>query len=189
MSQNNIPTPSREENNSRVLQHIAEWKSRLIDLSRRNRLLYFKHSRNSNLAVTRPDVETIYQRLVVRKRRLEFWIPPEEKGGLQGKTLEPPEPFRSRQPTPHQLVCEGVDRQDLERILKRLSRRSLSDYRERGVRILHAALGMLVWKEIGTNEEIRAPLLVVPIELLRESILEPFAISVPPVEEDGEGFE
>ena len=110
-------------------------------------------------------------------------MPPEEKGGLQGKTLEPPEPFRSRQPTPHQLVCEGVDRQDLERILKRLSRRSLSDYRERGVRILHAALGMLVWKEIGTNEEIRAPLLVVPIELLRESILEPFAISVPPVEE------
>ena len=110
-------------------------------------------------------------------------MPPEEKDNLPGKTLEPLEPFRSRQPKPHQLVCEGVDPKDLERILKRLNWRSLLDYRERGVRILHAALGMLVWKEIGTDEEIRAPLLVVPIELSRESILEPFAISVPPVEE------
>src|SRR4030067_3677999 len=89
MSQNNIPKPSREENDSRVLQHIAEWKSRLIDLSRRNRLLYFKHSKTSNLTVARPDAETVYQKLVVRKRRLEFWIPPEEKDNLPGKTLEP----------------------------------------------------------------------------------------------------
>jgi len=43
---------------------------------------------------------------------------------------------------------------------------------------------MLIWKEIETSEEIRSPLILVPIELTRESVREPFTISVPPVEEE-----
>lgn len=90
---------------------------------------------------------------------------------------------KSWKPSTNQILCEGISRVDLEKILKKLNRRSLSDYRERGVRILHIAFGMLVWKEASTNEEVHSPIIIVPIELLRKSVWEPFTVSVPPVEE------
>ncbi len=92
--------------------------------------------------------------------------------------LQPPKPTVSH------LVCDGnLARKDLENILKKFNRRALLDYRERGVRILYAAFGMLTWREIATNEEVRSPLIMVPVELTRKSVLDPFTLSVPLVEE------
>src|SRR3972149_9010509 len=73
----------QEDENHKVFQYIEEWKSRLIDLSRRNRLLYFKHTRYGNLSVSSPDAETVFSRLISRKRNLEFWLPPDEPIDLQ----------------------------------------------------------------------------------------------------------
>ena len=167
-------------------RRIEDWKSRLIDLSRRNNLLYFTPSKRANLSVSRPNMETIFNRLVLRNRKLEFWYPPEEAKDFQGQPQSADLSFLSEKnrPTANQLVCEGLSRTDLERVLKNLHRRSLLDYRERGVRILHAAFGMLVWKEKETSAEVHSPLILVPIELARESFREPFFISVPPVEEE-----
>jgi hypothetical protein len=156
-------------------RRIEDWKSRLIDLSRRNNLLYFTPSKRGNLSVSSPNMEKIFNRLVLRKRKLEFWLPPGESKRL-GQS--------QNHPSANQLVCETIGGADLEKVLKNLCRRSLLDYRERGVRILHAAFGMLVWKEKETSEEIRSPLILVPIELARESFREPFYISVPPIEEE-----
>jgi len=185
MSQNGFPL-IREKYVSPTTRRIEDWKSRLIDLSRRNNLLYFKPSKRGNLSVSRPNMETIFNRLVLRKRKLEFWYPPEEAEGFQGKPQSANLSFLSEKdrPAANQLVCDGISRTDLERVLKNLHRRSLLDYRERGVRILHAAFGMLVWKEKETGKEVRSPLILVPIELARESFREPFFISVPPIEEE-----
>ena len=46
---------------------------------------------------------------------------------------------------------------DLERNLKNLQRRSLLDYMERGVRILHAAFGTLNWVDSETKEKFSLP--------------------------------
>jgi len=180
--------PSFQDNyGSPMTRRIEDWKSRLIDLSRRNNLLYFKPSKRRNISVSSPSMESLFNRLVLRKRRLEFWYPPEDfelsKRQVQNNTNFS---FLAEKasPTTKQLVCEGTSRTDLEKILKNLYRRSLIDYRERGVRILHATFGMLVWKEKETGEETRSPLILVPIELARESFREPFAISVPPIEEE-----
>ncbi len=180
--------PSFQENySSPIARRIEDWKSRLIDLSKRNKLLYFKPSKRGTLSVSSPSMVTIFNRLALRKRRFQFWYPPEE----------PQQPKRKSQsntcfslineknsPTAKQLMCEGISRSELDKILKNLHRRSLLDYRERGVRILHAAFGMLVWKEKETGEEVRSPLVLVPIELNRKSFLKPFSISVPPIEEE-----
>jgi DNA replication protein DnaC len=176
---------SKQDDDLKVFKYIEEWKSRLIDLSRRNRLLYFKHAKKGNLLISSPNSETVFNKLVLRKRSLEFWMPPEEQNTAQRKTgtvildilRQPPKPLTN------QLVCDGVTREELEKMLRKLNRRSLLDYRERGVRILYAAFGMLSWKEIATNEEVRSPLVMVPLELSRKSVLDPFTISVPLVEE------
>ena len=185
MSPNETQKLIQNNDDSRVYQYVEEWKSRLIDLSRRNRLLYFKHSKQGNLSVSQPDAEPLFIKLVHRKQSIEFWMPPEEQPYTPSKSVSVPIRVRGQswKPTANQLLCEGIGRNDLEKMLKKLNRRSLSDYRERGVRILHIAFGMLVWRELATNEEVRSPLIIVPIELSRRSVWEPFTITVPAVEE------
>ncbi len=186
MSRDTVSPFAPETDNSKVYEYIEEWKNRLIDLSRRNRLLYFKHAVKGNLLVVSPDAETVFSRLVHRKRGMEFWMPLEEQIPNRRATATPPLefPLQPPKPTTNHLVCDGnIARKDLENILKKFNRRALLDYRERGVRILYAAFGMLSWREIATNEEVRSPLIMVPVELTRKSVLDPFTLSVPLVEE------
>src|SRR4030042_3492687 len=104
----------QEDENYKVFQYIEEWKSRLIDLSRRNRLLYFKHAKIGNLSVSSPDAETVFTKLVHRKRSLEFWMPPEERDYLRKETpvsnLNFPQQPQKR--TPSKLVWEDVASED-----------------------------------------------------------------------------
>jgi len=177
------------EMNSRIwhliMKRIEDWKARLIDFTRRNRLLYYRRTKRSNISISRPDAITIFNKLVLRGSQLEFWLPPEESEDTEKSSQSYDSSLSEKViPKKDQLVCEGISRNEIEKILKNLHRRSLSDYRERGVRTLFASFGMLVWKEVENSEEVRSPLLLVPIELFRESIREPFKISIPPVEEE-----
>jgi len=191
---------------SSPMKRVEDWKSRLIDLSRRNNLLYFRKNKRGNMLISQPDPQNVFNALVLKKRRLEFWLPPEET-----KTLEIPEnpqakgkgkaktakvtskasfeeelavPEETKRPSANQLVSGSLSRQELERNLKGLQWRSLLDYRERGVRILYAAFGTLNWVDLETKEKVQSPLILVPLELTRDSIRQPYVISVPPVEEE-----
>ena len=63
---------------SQPMKRLEDWKSRLIDLSRKNNLLYFKKNKRGNLAVTQPDQQEVFNALVLKKRILVFWLPQEE---------------------------------------------------------------------------------------------------------------
>jgi hypothetical protein len=206
---------------SHPMKRLEDWKSRLIDLSRKNNLLYFKKNKRGNLEVTQPDQQAVFNALVLKKRKLEFWMPQEEpkveanqdskiknklaKKVRKGKTdkteditarmeeapvkaaildasVKKEEPKQC--PTANQLVCGNLSQAELERNLKGLQWRSLLDYRERGVRILHAAFGSLNWVDLETKEKVISPLILVPLELTKDSIRQPYVITVPPVEEE-----
>ncbi len=182
-----------QPNASQPMRRIEDWKSRLIDLSKRNNLIYFHKTKRGNLPISSPDAETIFNGLVTKKRHLEFWLPPQEK--LEKPDENNKEEFKNaadqastlkelKQPKQNQLVSENFKRTDLEKILKNLQRRSLLDYRERGVRILYAAFGKLSWVDKETKEQVVSPLVLVPVELSKESFRQPFTIAVPPVEEE-----
>ena len=165
------------------MKRVEDWKSRLIDLSRRNNLLYFHKSKRGNLPITQPDQQKIFDSLVTKKNHIEFFIPPEEakpeneKLKTKGKGKVKPVPKTAnpevkavqteepKRPTANQLVSGNLSRLELERTLKNLERRSLLDYMERGVRILHAAFGTLNWVDSETKENVQSPLILVPLEL------------------------
>src|SRR5688572_3804667 len=63
---------------SKVDTRLDEWKRKLIDPTRRNRLLFFKPTRSSTLKVVEPSPAEIFQRLVVDEKSWRFLIPPEE---------------------------------------------------------------------------------------------------------------
>ena len=188
---------------SSPMKRVEDWKSRLIDLSRRNNLLYFHKGKRGNLPITQPDQQKIFDLLVIKKNHLEFFTPPEEtkaekdeKPNANPKRKDKPVPKTSKSevktaqieepkhPTANQLVSDNLSRVDLDRTLKNLERRSLLDYMERGVRILHAAFGTLNWVDPETKENVQSPLILVPLELSKETSRQPYNISVPPVEDE-----
>ncbi len=191
-------------NSSLPEKRVEDWKSRLIDLSKRNNLIYFHKAKRGNLTITQPEPQRIFDQLVVKKNHLEFYLPPEvskpeeilpekseeklkdegtgkDSGREKTKATILDSPKR---PTANQLVCGNLNRQELERNLKALERRSLLDYRERGVRILNVAFGTLNWQDSETKETVQSPLILVPIELGRETIRQPYRITLPPVEDE-----
>jgi very-short-patch-repair endonuclease len=70
----------------------------------------------------------------------------------------------------------------LRSILRNLHRRSRTDFEERGVRILFLTFGILKWKEVEQSEIIKSPILLVPVELRRDSVNDPFQLC--PVDEE-----
>ncbi len=164
--------------------HVEDWKNKLIDLSHRNNLLYFRQTKRGTLPISYPNIESIFDELVMKSKTFKFYLPPEEEDNAEKNEIRL-SPQQLKVPFQHyQLVSDNYPRKELEKTLKNLRTRSQSDYIERGVRILHATFGMLSWKEKGYADEIYSPLLLVPIELGRESINDPYTVRVPSVEEE-----
>ena len=128
---------------SQPMKRVEDWKSRLIDLSRRNNLLYFHKDKRGNLPISQPDPQSIFNALVLKKHRLEFWIPPEEtekqetaekpQGKIKAKAKTakdnpkaavkeqnmPEEP--KQRPSANQLVSENLSHADLKETSKACS--------------------------------------------------------------------
>ncbi|MBZ5700363.1 MAG: DUF3320 domain-containing protein [Acidobacteriia bacterium] len=183
---------------SRVAQRVEEWKRKIVDLSRRNRSLYFARTRGSTLKLTEPAISEIFHRLVNSEKVWEFYMPPDAPqtpdGGAPGDTQpslleeregEEPEEREGEIPADRrvdELLTDIQDGARLRSILRNLYRRSRTDFEERGVRILFLTFGTLEWKEVEQSEIVKSPILLVPVELRRESVNDPFQLC--PVDEE-----
>ena len=179
---------------------IDEWRRRLIDLTRRNRLLYFRPLRSASLRIAQPGIAEVFARFVVDEDPWQFFIP-EEEPAAEADPLEsdgaeavetpvlfdeppgPAVPIDAATRAADELEFASRDAKVIRRSLSNLFRRSHTDFEERGVRILYLAFGMLHWKESdGSPDEIESPVLLVPAALHRESPRDPFQLR--PTDED-----
>lgn len=164
---------------------INEWKHRLIDLTRRNRLIYFVPKRSSSIQVAEPTPSEVFNRFVIDEKPLKFFIPEEDEVSDEtvpqsilpfGDLGEQPKSKDKRLRKPDEIICKTQEARVLKSVLRNLERRSRSDFEERGVRILHLTFGILKWQEVEQNESVRSPLLLVPVEIKRKSVLDPYEI-------------
>lgn len=160
-----------------VTAALARWRNNLIDLTRRNPLIFLRPTKSTYVPIARPPLQAVFDRLVRAGKKWSFWQPPveddEELLTLEAKQL---------QARADELVGADLGRRRLLQILTNLYRRALTEYQERGLRILHLACGVLHWREPDSKETIRSPLVLVPVVLQRASIREPFLLA--PVEDD-----
>jgi very-short-patch-repair endonuclease len=164
------------EGNPLLDRRIQEWSQRLIDLTRRNRLLYtrdVKKPTRSVLSVEQPDASSVFNRLVVEEKAWTFWLPPEDDEDADASGGPPSSPSSASE-----LVCSAPTRSELQRTLSSLYRNANTDYRERGIRTLHVICGFLTWHESGASEAIRSPLILCPSVLSRETARDPFALTI-----------
>ena len=161
---------------------IDLWKSRLLDLSLRNRLLNFRETKSTIRILSEP--EHVEDELAA-ERELSLRAKP--------KLMSEDDPRNATTFTKEQRADALKDYLQDELKLGRLhthleenehSRRLTELFRsarnaldENGTNTLFAAVGILEWRETKHSDRVhRAPLLLVPVELKRKSVLEGFTL-------------
>ena len=144
------------ENDKKNDTRLSRWTQKLLDLSLRNRLLNARESKQ----VIPLAVESLGE---LEDRLADGGATPIESADA---TARRPGSLRS-----------SLGAEDLARRLKQLHRLAKTDFEESGVNALYLALGFLAWKgrESGAKA-CRAPLLLVPVSLVRKSVREGYAV-------------
>jgi very-short-patch-repair endonuclease len=166
----------------RTVSRIDQWKSRLLDLSLRNRMLNFKSGKG-----TIPILYGAPEHVEDELSNSELSVQPKPK--MVGEDDPRNAKIYSEQQKSDWLsaflkeeLAQRRLRTDLEepehsRRLTELYRGARLAVEENGTNTLFAAVGVLEWRETEHSERVlRAPLLLVPVELKRKSILEGFVL-------------
>ena len=181
---------------SQLRSRVNEWRSRLIDLSKRNQLLNYRKNKSSTLEFSEEELDKIYGRLTGGSFSWKVFVPPilevfdtdkitlsEEEGLNKFELLSGVKTIQN--PTEDEIVSGETDPVILKKILTNLYRKSREEYQERGVHVLHLGMGMLKWSDPLSASKLDAfysPLLLCPVTINRESGDKPFEISL--VEEE-----
>ncbi|MFC9277590.1 DUF3320 domain-containing protein [Streptomyces collinus] len=149
---------------SKMKAVLDSWRNSLLDMGGRNRLLNFRHTRTSTLEVASPRAEDLLADLA---RGWEF-APVQEKTAGVGleKAGDPGEPT-GRQTRPG-IVTQKNTQASLDAALYQLRQKSGQMYNDYGLWVLWLGVGMLDWREAGAHESSAAPLILVPVELVRD---------------------
>ncbi len=164
-----------------AVQKVTRWQQKLLDLGKRNRLLFFKPTRRTTLRLVGQTHTEIFQRLVQHGLPYEFALRTPNQDPYQFNEAEPGAALSATtqpelRPEPHQLLTDQPDDQ-MVRSLYQLRARARTAIEEQGTNILFVALGFLEWREAEASQEVvRSPLVLVPVELEVDSILDPYRL-------------
>ena len=163
------------------MTRVDKWKMSLLDLTRRNRLLNFRETQNT-LEVLAPKLPVLEDKLAaheafdVRPRPEQIVAPLDGGAGssadeaLQRFLVQELDARRLR--TPNSIT-------ETDRKLLSIFRTARSNIQESGTSMLFLALGFLRWYEDEScSQERLAPVVLLPLELKRESVGAPFQISL-----------
>ncbi len=150
---------------------IEQWKKRLLDLGKRNRLINFKETKRSSVAIILPSYDILYKKLVHDECKLKFPFPLkatyDENGeeiniNFQEGDLETKNTLNEQQKT-----------------LKALRGSAKTSIQERGINSLFLTFGIIRWKESVTSDVvISSPLVLVPVVISVESITDPYVLQL-----------
>lgn len=219
-----------------IKEKLEQFRRRLLDMSRRNRLLNFKPKGRRSLEIVDQTAEDVYRWLVIEQKTLDFAPlgsvanagdgvsdPSETPGENVEAPPDAPQTASSRKDAdvpvkpmvlpPHGAqasppadrhspvtsdVADGVepgrrtsrgfkagdrlptrlDEEALEKRLLFLAREAESALQEQGCNILYFALGLLDWVDPNDSDQniSAAPLVLVPVELVRRDARQPFRL-------------
>ncbi len=134
--------PQRRETIERA---VERWKSDLIDLTARNRLLYFRDLQTGTLSLNDASPEAMMKLIGGKSIALSKLVP---------RALKASSPLAKLTPF-----------EDAVRRTRAIARTARSYEEERGVRTLFLACGMATWKSDRASRAPAAPVLLVPIAI------------------------
>ena len=162
---------------------IDQWKARLLDLSLRNRLLNFKATK-STIPILSAVPEQVEDHLAADaelslhpRPRLLSEEDPRNRETYTRQQRADALAEHLKDELKHRRLHTGLDDSEHSVRLTELYRAARLAIEENGTNTLFAAVGVLEWRETEHSDRIhRAPLLLVPVELKRRSVLEGFSL-------------
>src|ERR1043165_6117472 len=160
------PPDGGQSLDGRVRAWLRKQRDDLINMSRRNRLLHFKHTKTSSLEITQPTPDEILRRLSRSAHGAWEFFP-----ATGDPTREP------LQRTARELLVADKDADQLDKALGLLERKTNQEFVDKGVWVLYLGLGMLDWVESDDDDTVAAsPLLLFPGTIARDSLRESFRL-------------
>ena len=145
-----------------VAEQLGELRKEMLDLSLRNPLLNFRQPRGKGLELAHPRPDLAFGLLVNEERSFDF---------------QPANPFQDElSDADHAEFQTSLAKEQLETRLLATYRAARTFIEEQGVNTLFLAFGMLRWRDEADGEFYRAPLVLVPVELERGNIRQPFTL-------------
>lgn len=148
---------------------IEVWKKLLLDFGKRNRLINFLEGKRSNVKITTPSMDKLWELVVANERELVFPYAKKVSVDNEGEEV-------------YETVIKGdIETSkpigDLQKTLKALRYKANTSIEEQGINTLYLTFGMLKWKERDDSEQIfSSPVILVPMRLLIESITSPYRL-------------
>ena len=180
---------------NRVAQATETWKSKLLDLSRRNRALKFHPNKVSTIAVVDELPAVVFKQVYLLDSSMRFAPAPEAAPGLSAAEVQAKSDVDSDVDvglevayTPYDSASLSTNHADdwlqtsrppkeLQKSLRRIEELSLESIEEQGVNTLFLALGMLHYYEADDSEELlRAPIVLLPVALVRKGAREQYRL-------------
>ncbi len=163
---------SQSRFSSQVAQRLEHWKHKLVDLSRRNRLVHYRPASKSSVRVIDELPPEIFRMTVLKRVSLTLTPgDPDSSAGSGASQSQPYEPYEPDQLEAHQMdraLKTDLEKERLGTNLLHIYRKARSIEEEHGYNTLFLALGFLEWYESETSDElIHSPLVLVPVELTR----------------------
>jgi len=148
---------------------IETWKNKLLDLSKRNRLLNYRETKRSSLKILSPECFELYSSFMQDEQPLTFPnLFYESEAGEEDDGEEVYYPIKTNQSP-----------KDTQRTLKSLRDKAKIALEEQGVNILYLSFGFLKWTESQDSDYwFNSPILLVPASLTIESIASPYILSL-----------
>jgi len=167
-----------------IEERIKKWRDKLIDLSLRNRLLHFRPTKVTTIRIVDEVPSEILRILAIENEGMEFL--PAEEGNLFKKDEEGDDAsieFESYQndgvENAHKdkYLQTRLTKEQLSRNLFRIYSKANSVMEEQGYNVLFLSLGCLEWYESDKSDvKLRAPIILVPVELTRTSVRSKFKL-------------
>ncbi len=152
------------------------WKKSLLDLSKRNRLLFIdEKASKSYFWIGSPDFKKLFELLFAKEKELEITDQNDDEDNEV--EVEYDERSVKKKNDKNGEIEILKPSKDLQKLLARLSRRAKDWKEEYGLHTLFLGIGIVNWKESPDSEiEFKAPVLLFPIDLKRRSHSDPYFI-------------
>lgn len=171
-----------------IADGLRQLRTRLLDLTSRNRLLNFKHPKGKSIQIVDADFDAVYLRLLDNRSLIFQPVPEPDQDQYTGQqpevkqyaqsigintNIELSSP-RKDLPAPQHGTMKLKALyypEDLEKLLRKIAREAKTAIEETGTNMLYLVFGFLEFYETQNAERpLNAPLLAIPVALQRGQI-------------------
>ena len=160
------------------ISELEELRSRLLDLTLRNNLLNYTLSPGRSIEIVSCNPAETYKTLVLDEKGLKFYPARKDTNtDSEAKRIWKYPTFSKSAKYTDLILDTPYSDIELRKKLYTLQNKSRTVFEEQGYPVLYLALGFVQWTDAGCpSKPLKAPLLLIPVELERQKIKENYTL-------------